>query len=124
MTGIIPKLFVVDDSAEITDTLEACLSHKYNICVFNNPIKALEAYKKDSDYFALIVDINMPEMNGVELSQKIVKINPKQPIIILTGYTDPKNIAQAMKIESLVRIIKKPCDLNDLMETIEGIGFQ
>jgi YesN/AraC family two-component response regulator len=68
----------------------------------------------------LITDINMPNMNGIELFNKVKKLFPQIPVIFVSGY-DYKNLAKKLLREGALYFFKKPFDLNILKRAIKSI---
>jgi two-component system response regulator YesN len=66
----------------------------------------------------IIMDISMPEMNGVMAAKYIRQIDDKCSIIFLTAYDDFEYARNAIKIRALDYLLK-PCDINDLLAVME-----
>jgi len=87
----------------------------------HNGLDALKALKeKDAAYDLLLTDIVMPGMDGVELSQKAVKIQPKLKVMFITGFA-----AVAMGRDDIdqqdATILSKPFHLKDLVDQVETL---
>lgn len=84
------KLLVVDDVEINVAVLEASLSDQFTIITATNGIEALQQLKNNSDVVAVITDIQMPHMNGLELIKKIREQREYDHIAILanTQYGD------------------------------------
>jgi len=69
----------------------------------------------------IITDQRMPEVTGVEFLAMIQKIYPQIPPgrLIISGYSDPEDIALAYKEYQLYKFISKPWDQNELQEIIK-----
>jgi two-component system response regulator ChvI len=81
-------VLIVDDEPDITTTLQITLEDDgFEVDSFNDPILALGNFRKRS-YNLLLLDINMPKMNGFELYTKIKKIDDKVRVCFLTALTD------------------------------------
>ena len=81
-------VLIVDDEPDITTTLQITLEDNgFEVDSFNDPILALGNFRKRS-YNLLLLDINMPKMNGFELYTKIKKIDDKVRVCFLTALTD------------------------------------
>lgn len=107
------KILVVDDDVVLSDLLADFFleqGHEPTIC--NNPIQALETFKKIC-FDLVFIDINMPEMNGLELAIRLKQINPSIEIIFMTGYGSFDNAVQAIKIGAY-DYLRKPFVLNEL----------
>jgi DNA-binding response OmpR family regulator len=88
MTNKRKMVLIVDDEPDITTTLQITLEDNgFQVNSFNDPILALENFRKRS-YSLLIIDINMPKMNGFELYAKIKKIDDKVKVCFLTALTE------------------------------------
>lgn len=74
----------------------------------------LHASKTKQSYDLIISDIQMPNMNGVELSKKIRDIDTKQAIIILSAHTDSDYLLEFINI-GISKFIPKPIDYDSLL---------
>lgn len=81
---------------------------------FDNPKKALEFAKKNRVDFALL-DVEMPEMNGLELGKYLKEIHPNIILIYVTGYT--KYVVDTMKLKADYCIMK-PYDEKDIEDAV------
>ena len=83
------KILLADDDfltrEVITDILKSGL---YDVVTAENGRDAMDKYLNKDEYLLVITDLNMPEMDGMELLQRIREINPDQPVIILTGNSE------------------------------------
>jgi two-component system C4-dicarboxylate transport response regulator DctD len=80
------KILIVDDNPDTTTHLKICLeSYGFSIDTFNDPKVALSNFKP-AYYDSLLIDINMPDLNGVQLYQEIKKIDNNAKIYFTTGY--------------------------------------
>jgi CheY-like chemotaxis protein len=68
----------------------------------------------------VLLDVMMPDMNGVELAGRIQAVNPAIPIVLMTGY-GPKEIASVVGDKSPHRIIWKPFQADSLRQMIENV---
>lgn len=86
------KVIFVDDSRTVLASVELAVEEMVNSNViefitYDNPLKLLEDIEKNGIYYDLLfTDINMPQMNGLELSQKLKSIDSvrQKPILALT----------------------------------------
>ncbi len=92
-----------------------------NITMATNGKEGLDQYKKyhtqtNIYYDIILTDINMPKLNGDEMSKIILSLNPKQNIIAMTAYN---KMASLDNLQSMgVTIIKKPIVFEELIEAI------
>jgi signal transduction histidine kinase/uncharacterized protein YerC len=83
-------ILVVDDDLMVLEMMEQILNKlDYKVTACQSPARALEKFASNPDNFDLVItDMTMPEMTGTILIEKIVKIAPKKPVILCTGYND------------------------------------
>lgn len=124
MTSKTPKILVVDDEPD----LELLINHKfrkeikngkYNFQFAGNGVEALKKLSEDKEIELILTDINMPEMDGLKLLNKIKELNnPLLHSVIVSAYGDLLNIRTAMNGGAFDFVVK-PIDLNDLEITIQ-----
>ncbi|MBF0458482.1 MAG: response regulator [Nitrospirae bacterium] len=71
------------------------------------------------DFDAIVLDLSMPGMDGMEVLHRIKQDNPELQVIILTGHATLEKGVEAMK-EGAVDFMEKPVDMNALLEKIGG----
>lgn len=82
------KVLIVDDDASFGGMVAEVLSEKgYDAIRTSDPKEALERVA-DGSYEAAVVDLVMPQMGGLELTQKIRAASPRTEVVILTGHGD------------------------------------
>lgn len=115
------KILIVDDDNSVSVTiLEALNMDGYgSVYRADNGLDGLEKYKAMRPDL-VIMDMEMPVMNGYESSQKIKEIDPKANIVVLTG--SPENIYSKKIIEEgyAAFLIRKPVSWKNLRQTIEN----
>lgn len=100
------KILLVDDEIDFVTTLSERLSiRNYNVKIATSSVEAMPLIYSYSPHL-IILDIRMPEMNGLEFLRLIKKINPTTEVIMLTAYGDVKYVEEAMKEGALEYIIK------------------
>ncbi len=83
-----------------------------------NGLAALKMYKEDtSKYDIVISDIQMPLMNGIELTKNIYNLNPNQIIIILSAHDDSKYLYELINLK-IEHFLKKPIDYQELLQSL------
>jgi len=86
--------------------------------VHARPTDALAAFKFDSGaYVAILTDLSMPQMSGLELSREIRRLNPHVPIVIMTGHLTDAAQASAAGLGG-VQFVRKPFELVQLQSLI------
>ena len=112
-----PTVIVVDDDEAFRDSLKALLeSAELSVAVYDSGQNFLNAYERGSSA-CLLLDIKLPDMNGLELQQKLISERIDLPVIIMTGYGDVSLAVKAMKAGA-VDFIEKPVDRESLLESV------
>ena len=109
------KVILVDDEALLLKQLEMEISQFPNVEIvgqFNDPVAALEFLKKHK-VEAVISDIEMPGMNGIELGRQAKELQPGIVLVFITGYE--QYAIEAMKIRADF-YITKPFNTEDIKE--------
>lgn len=121
------SILVLDDDTIITNLLQTILEMaNYSVKAFNDPEKALDYYLKNPEAFhLLIVDFQMPKMNGIDFSRKIRHQNPTVPIMMLTAFSNPYLINNAADLNICEYIIKPFKDIKAFTSAIrKNIGLE
>jgi len=106
-------LLIADDEPNIRKVLEAIFKKEgYRVLTAENGVRASELAGKDK-IDVLITDLIMPDMNGVELLQRIKKQNPSIVAIMITAYATIKTCVDAMRFGAS-DYITKPFDVNEI----------
>ncbi|WP_319560553.1 response regulator [Marispirochaeta sp.] len=118
------RLILVDDEAIIRDGISTCLPWDTNgfmlAGMFENGQQALE-YLKNNHVDVVISDINMPRMDGLELSGHISRSFPETEVIILTGFDDFEYAQEAVKYQVRDFLLKPitAAELGTVLETVK-----
>jgi DNA-binding NtrC family response regulator len=117
MPANIRQILVVDDEPDIVLYLKQLLEDDGfpTLTAFSGK-DALKTVKNES-VDILITDIRMPEMDGIELINKILNMEKKIQIIILTGHSDIDTAIEAMK-KGALNYLRKPVNFEELLITI------
>jgi DNA-binding response OmpR family regulator len=112
------NLLYVEDDEETVESIDFFLKrHFKEIYLAQDGEQALSFFEeKEPDI--IILDINIPKLNGIKLATKIREKNKKVPIIFLTAYSDKDNLLQAIHLHAFSYLIK-PFKINELIETID-----
>ena len=112
------RVLLVDDEEEFLSVLANRLEAR-NLKV-STATRGEEAVTivDQKDFDAIILDMAMPGMDGLETLQKIKKKHPDAEIIILTGHGSIKAGVEAMKLGA-EDFLEKPVDIRELMEKIQ-----
>ena len=103
------KVLLVDDEADFLDTLsERMRDRGMDVSTTTSAEDALKKLDAES-YDAIVLDLMMPEMDGLELLKAIKKKRPELQVILLTGYATVGKGIEAMKLGA-VDFLEKPAE--------------
>jgi len=119
-----PTILVVDDNQDLLETFAMILKRRgYRVQTAGDGISAVNKFR-EQNFDITLMDIVMPEMNGVDAFKKIKEIHPEASIILMTAYSD-EDLIQNAKSEGARQIIHKPIHIDQLIELInETAGSQ
>jgi DNA-binding response OmpR family regulator len=116
------SILIVDDDEDLTNLYETFLKYDgYRVDAFTDPIDALYSFRKNV-YDLVLLDLKMPQMNGVVLSQELQNIDPTLLYRFITAAN--KEYIETLKTNSPDienNIIYKPLWLNELRTTIHSL---
>jgi FixJ family two-component response regulator len=102
-----PVVFVVDDDISVRESLELMIGHAGWRCeTFASATQFLER-KRVSGPCCLVLDVRLPDLNGLDLQQRIAEDRGEMPIIFMTGHGDIPMTVKAMKAGA-VEFLTKP----------------
>jgi two-component system response regulator HydG len=112
-----PTILIVDDNTDLLQTF-AMIFKRRGFCVetADNGTSAVDKFK-EQNFDVTLMDIVMPEMNGVEAFKKIKEVQPGAPVILMTAYSD-EELLQTAKEEGVRKIIHKPIRIDQLIDII------
>jgi CheY-like chemotaxis protein len=85
-----PTILIVDDEPLILDSLSALLSGSYNVLTAEEGVSGLSKFCEKRPSLVLL-DINLPFINGIEILARIREMDRNVPIIMMTGRNTPNN---------------------------------
>jgi diguanylate cyclase (GGDEF)-like protein len=116
-------IMIVDDEETQLKSLESLLSDDYNVITDRDAREALDIIEKmehPEEISLVISDQRMPELTGIQLFERLVKILPNTIRIIITGYDDIDVIRDFIKKNKIYDYIRKPFDPDVLMLKIKN----
>jgi DNA-binding NtrC family response regulator len=112
------KVLLVDDDAEFTEALaERMATRGLKVDTVNSGQSAIDQAKNVS-YDAIVLDLAMPGMDGLETLKALLKRQPDLQIILLTGHATVEKGVEAVKLGA-VDFLEKPANIQELMEKIK-----
>lgn len=117
--GLKSRILIADDESRICDSLKFLLErHEYEVKTASNGKQALDIINnKEFDLFLL--DIGLPEMNGLELMEQIINKVPDALVVMMTGNASVESAISALK-KGAHDYFKKPIELEELLKTVKN----
>jgi len=117
MSESVSQIYVVDDDVSVREAVESLImSAGLSVKTFASAQEMLASLRKELPS-CLVLDIQLPDINGFELQQELAKKDIQIPIIFLTGHGDIPMSVRAIKAGAL-EFLTKPFDDEYLLETI------
>ncbi len=112
------KVLLIDDEEEFLSTLSERMEIRgMDVKTASNADSAVAALD-ETEYDAIVLDLQMPEMNGIEMLKAIKVRHPDMQVILLTGHATVEAGIQAMKLGAM-DFMEKPADIESLTEKIK-----
>ena len=112
------RILVVDDSELMRRCLRNLLEQREQWCVCSEATNGREAIEKAQQSLpdVIVLDFQMPEMNGLDAAREIRRRSPEIPILMVTLHMSPQLQYQAMSIG-----IRGACDKNNVSRVIDAV---
>lgn len=112
------NVLYIDDDKIACENMNNTLSYFFKeVFIEHNGVNALDTYKKENIH-VLLVDYDMPLMNGAEFLQEIRTMNSNIPALIISSYTDQEKLINAIRL-NLVNYLIKPIAFGDLKKGLQ-----
>jgi len=119
MSNAPPIVFVVDDDVSVRESLESLVSYAgWRVESFASAQAFLDRPEPDVPT-CLVLDVSLPDLNGLDLQKRVAIDRIGMPIIFITGYGDVPMTVQAMKAGA-VEFLTKPFGDDVLLSAIEN----
>jgi DNA-binding NtrC family response regulator len=117
------SILVIDDEKEICESIKMILEYEdYHVEYATNGKDALEKVNFTS-FDAILLDIQMPDMNGFELLNKFKELNIDTSVVIISAYSSVENAVKATKLGAY-DFIEKPIDRDKLLISVRNAVHQ
>ncbi|MEF9438398.1 MAG: response regulator, partial [Candidatus Mariimomonas ferrooxydans] len=101
------KILVIDDEKIVRISCERTLATEgYEVTSASSANEALELFKKNS-FDLILLDIKMPDMDGIEVLKKIKEARPGTNVIMITGYSTVDTAVKTLKLGA-INYLEKP----------------
>lgn len=111
-----PAVLVVDDEYGPRESIAFSLSGEFEVDTAERAKEALAKIKAKA-YATVVLDIRMPEMDGIKALEELRKIDPHVSVIMLTGYGTLATAQQAM-VAGANQYLRKPPDIPELIDAV------
>ena len=114
------RILFVDDDLNILDGYKRQLRKQFSIETAEGGEKGLDTVKNNGPFAVIVSDLKMPGMDGNQFLAHVKEIAPESTRILLTGYADLRSAIEAINNGGIFRLLTKPCDKIDLIQTLEN----
>ena len=113
------KILIIDDERSIRNSLKEILSDEgYDVDVAGNGHEGISMVEKEK-YSVIFCDIKMPEMDGMEVLDKLIQMGTDAAVVMISGHGDIDTAVECIK-KGAFDFIQKPLDLNRILITIKN----
>ncbi len=114
------KILIVDDDRDICEYMKTMLEATgYEVATLSDPTAVVDRIREE-EFHVLIIDLMMPKMDGIELINRIRKVDSDVSIVVFTGYPSVETAVEALKL-NVSDYIKKPFEIEEFREKIVEI---
>jgi len=114
------RILVVDDDVDLCRFMQDVLARDgYLVTTLSEATRAVDVVRKERPHI-VVLDLMMPEMNGIDVLRAIRRFDSDVAIIIFTGYPSVDSAVSSMKLEA-ADYIKKPFDVAEFRAVIEKV---
>ncbi|WP_321493757.1 response regulator [uncultured Desulfobacter sp.] len=112
------KVLIIDDEQEFTEALAERMTNRgMTVSTSTSAIEGLKNVEEKS-FDVVVLDLQMPEMDGIETLKILKKKKPELQVILLTGHATVEKGIEAMKLGAM-DLLEKPADMATLTEKIK-----
>ncbi|MHC4859099.1 MAG: response regulator, partial [Planctomycetota bacterium] len=113
-----PHVLIVDDDEAIRALLFSILDRSgYRVTAAADGIEGLEAYRGDRPD-VIIADVQMPRMDGIELAEAVLELEPDAVVLVLTGHGTVEDAVKLVR-RGVYSVITKPCEVQEVLFMVE-----
>jgi DNA-binding response OmpR family regulator len=114
-------VLIVDDEPDVTTVFSLGLQDEgFEVYTYNDPLEALSQFRTNF-YDLLLVDINMPKINGIELTRQILELDANVKVCFITaGEVNIEALRKLYPTRSMGCYIKKPVTIDQLVRRVKA----
>jgi DNA-binding NtrC family response regulator len=112
------KLLLVDDEQAFLSVMQKRLSRRgIDVTAVNSGEEALTKIAETRDFDMVILDVQMPGLDGIQVLKEIMKVSPQIQVIVLTAHPSFEAAIEATNLGAFAYLIK-PCDFEELVTKV------
>jgi CheY-like chemotaxis protein len=133
VTGVNMKILIAEDDRDIALVYRVALQNRnHHVVITDNGEDCLTIYREELNrmgcldknkqhvFDVVILDYKMPRLNGIEVAKEIIRINPKQRIIVVSAYVKETFFRSVKELGHHVELVQKPFNIDTLIGRIES----
>ena len=114
------KILLVDDELRVVQALQRALRSEFHIEIAGGPEIGLEVLARDGPFAAVVSDLRMPVMDGIQFLSRVKAASPDTIRVMLTGQADLNAAIAAVNEGNIFRFLTKPCPPATLGRVLEA----
>lgn len=118
----VPVVWLVDDEVEIAEALGSYLDDKYECQTFPSGSSLLAAIDSSDPAIKspelIVTDINMPGVDGLQMTRELRSKNYSAPVVVVSGYADRPRVLEAISMQ-VFAVIDKPFDPSSIRNVLD-----
>ncbi len=118
------QVLFVDDDVSLLSTMKRNLDLDFTVHTAEGGEVALEVVQRLGDFSVVVVDMQMPKMNGIQTIAMLREKMPKAVFLMLTGNQDLSTAIQAVNDGRVFRFLTKPCQLSEISSAVQAAQQQ
>lgn len=114
------RVMVVDDEESPRESLRYILKDRYEVVTCDGGQAALSTLREQGPFDAMLLDMKMPDLSGLEVLEQALQIQPDLAVVIATAITDAKPAVAALKLGAK-DYLNKPFDVDEIRHVLERV---
>ena len=114
------KILCIDDEASPRESLRFILKDKYQVVTADTGQTGLDTLRTQGPFDLVLLDMKLPDLNGLEVLAKIRQDAPAVPVVMVTAIAEPKPAVQAIKLGA-ADYLTKPFDVDEIRLVVERV---
>jgi len=122
-TGTMIKLLMADDHAIVRNGLKLFFSQTQEVSTIDEAVSGGQMlnFLQHNDYDLLLLDMNMPDMSGIEMIAQARELKPKTPVLVLSADDSPQSARKALQAGA-VGYLTKNSDPSILLDAVKNVA--